>query len=102
MSTETNETADLIRDAIGPQLGEFLDGYILCGIKAGTRKKIIVVKMPKKVAAVVEGYDKDGVPLGEDIDGYDQDMKPIRDTSKDLWPMIKSAEEWGETSISFL
>ena len=53
-------------------------------------------------ALTVEGHDEDGVPFGEDIDGYDQDMKPIRDTSKDLWPMIKSAEEWGETSISFL
>jgi hypothetical protein len=102
MSTETNETADLIRDAIGPQLGEFLDGYVLCGIKAGTRKKIIVVKMPKKVAASVEEYNKDGVPMGKDIDGYDHDMKPIRDTGKDLHPMIKSAEEWGATNIRFL
>jgi hypothetical protein len=95
----TNETADLIRDAIGPQLGEFLDGYVLCGIKAGTRKKIIVVKMPQKVAASVEEYDKDGVPMGKDIDGYDHDMKPIRDTGKDLRTMIKSAGDWGGAEI---
>jgi hypothetical protein len=96
---DDNATADLIRDAIGPQLGEFLDGYVLCGLKAGTRKKIIVVKMPKKAAATVEGYDEDGVPLGKDIDGYDQDMRPFRDTAKDLHPMIKAASEWGGIKV---
>ena len=45
MSTDSNETADLIRDALGPHLGEFLDGYVLAGTKAGTKKKIIVINL---------------------------------------------------------
>jgi len=38
-----NGTADVIQKVIKPLLGEFLDGYVLTGIKAGTAKKIIVV-----------------------------------------------------------
>ena len=51
-----NETADLIMDTIGPRLGEFLDGFVVAGTKAGTAKKILAVKLPRATDATSSDF----------------------------------------------
>lgn len=67
---DNNDTADLIRDTLGPTLGEFMDGYAIAGFKAGTQKKLMVVKMPEN--------DKN---------------------KADMIPIIQAFEEWGNVHI---
>ena len=94
MEVDPEDTEVMILNSIGPQLEEFLDAYLVVGIKAGSKDKVLVSKSPPRAVAEVEGYDPDGVALGDDIDGYDQEMRPFRWPAARLEPMVVAAKKW--------
>lgn len=69
-SGNKNETADLLRITFGPQLEEFMDGYMIIGYKVGTEKKLIAINPPSR-----------------------------DENKKSMYPMISAAEEWANIFI---
>lgn len=82
----------VILNSIGPRLEEFMDAYLIVGIRAGSRDKVLVSKSPAR--RVVEAEEYDGVPIGDHIDGYDREGRAFRWPAARLEPMVVAAEEW--------
>lgn len=83
-----NDTADLIQQNISPHLSEFLDGFVVAGIKAGTAKKVICIKLPPSRPAVAF----------EDPDFY-HEGEPYVTAEGDFLPLITALEEWAQINI---
>ena len=84
-----NEIADLIKQNVNPILSEFLDGFIIAGVKAGTERKVVCIKMPPPKEA--EGY--------EDPDMYADDGTPLVSPLHDFMPIIEGVEEWANITF---